>query len=295
MSALHMPSHGHVQTGPFCEATLGTLLDQLPVPLLMLDDALRVEWWNGAAEMFSGFMRQEVLGLPWAQDLLVGLDGRNFLRHRDGHLLHVRTQLMTEMPEHVTNGGAVVSIEDRTPSIYILEHALSKPELDLIDPLTQVGNRRLAAIEFEAFLVRHQLHRREFGVALFDVDLLHEIVNRFGYDCSDHALQVVARTLLACIEPHDLLCRWGGDQFLALLTGGHDEAQAKADLCRAAVEWSAMEWCGEPVPLTISGGVEMGSTGDHQEDLVGRAAFRLRISKRLGRNQVTCGASDQAE
>jgi len=301
MSALYMPARGHVQIGAHEHSGLCALLDQLQLALALLDEELHVQWWNRAAEDLSGRSRDEVLGSYWGQDLLLTLEdvgigcepSRNFLRHRDGHLLRVRAQMMP--CEFGERSGAMVSISSDSRPMCILDHARRDPKLDLIDPLTGLGNRRLAAIEFEAFLIRYQLHRREFGVALFDVDLLHQVVKRFGYDCSDRALQVVARTLAGCLDEHDLLCRWGGDQFLALVVGDHEEAQAKAELCRRAVEWASLDWGGEPVPLTISAGVEMGSPGDHSEDLVGRAAFRLRMSKRLGRNRVTSGAASQAE
>lgn len=299
MSALQIPSRGQLKTGPFDQVGYGVLLDQLPLPLVLLDEKSNIQWWNCAIEELSGRTREDVLGLFWGEELLISLDNdessersRHFLRHGDGHLLPVRAQ-EAQMP--IAFGTArhlIVAIRAGSPSMSVLEHARRKPELDLIDTLTGMGNRRLAAIEFEAFLIRYQLHRRDFGVALFDVDLLHQIVKRFGYDCSDRALKVVARTLAGCLDEHDLLCRWGGDQFLALVVGSHEEAQAKADLCRRAVEWACLDWCGEPVPLTISGGVEMPSPGDHPEDLVGRAAFRLRMSKRLGRNRVTSGVAE---
>ena len=302
MSALDMPSRGQVQIGAYEHSGLCALLDQLQVALALLDDELHVQLWNSAAEDFSGRSRDEVLGSYWGQELLLTLEdagtgrerSQNFLRHRDGHLLRVRTR-MTPC-EFDRQSGAVASIYPDSRPMSILELARRDPKLDLIDALTGLGNRRLAAIEFEAFLIRYQLHRREFGVALFDVDLLHQVVKRFGYDCSDRALQVVARTLASCFDEHDLLCRWGGDQFLALIVGDREQVQARAGLCRRAVEWTSLDWGGEPVPLTISAGVEMGSPGDHSEDLVGRAAFRLRMSKRLGRNRVTAGApADQGE
>ena len=299
MSALQIPSREQLKTGPFDQVGYGALLDQLPLPLVLLDEKSNIQWWNCAAEELSGRAREDVLGLRWGEELLLNLGNgqfcgrtQQFLRHGDGHLVRVRAQ-EAQMPSIFGPAWqTVVSISEDSPSINILEHARRRPELDLIDALTGMGNRRLAAIEFEAFLIRYQLHRREFGVALFDVDLLHQVVKRFGYDCSDRALQVVARTLAGCLDEHDLLCRWGGDQFLALIVGDGEEAQAKADLCRRAVEWSCLDWQGDAVPLTISGGVEIPSPGDHPEDLVGRAAFRLRMSKRLGRNRVTFGAAE---
>ncbi|MBK7927305.1 MAG: GGDEF domain-containing protein [Bryobacterales bacterium] len=182
---------------------------------------------------------------------------------------------------------------DVTPSLSILEYARRFPELDLTDPLTNLGNRRLAALEVEAHLIRYQLHRQDFGAVLFDVDLLHCLNERLGYDCSDRALAGIARTLSGCLEEHDTICRWRGDQFLAMVVGELGAVEARAELCRSAVEGARLEGGGAGGADGVGGGGD-GDAGAHPEDLVGRAEFRLRVSKRLGRNRITSSRGDHA-
>jgi len=283
---------------------VGALLDQVPLGLLLIDGDSRIQWWNCAAEELSGHPRESMLGQTWGQEFLLAVEsdpvdsvgnGRSLLRHRDGFLLPVRTQV-SSLPKGCGAGdGSIVSLADGTPLLGALELARRSPELDLIDPLTGLGNRRMAALELETFLIRYQLQHREFGVILFDVDMLHGINDRFGYDCSDRALRVVAHTLPCCLSELDMLCRWGGDQFLAIVAGRRERVETTAESCRWAVEWCCLDWFGEPVPITVSAGVDTISPGDHPEDLVGRAAFRLRMSKRLGRNRVTGCPPSQAE
>jgi len=271
------------------------LLDELPLPLLLLDDEARVVWSNQAAERLSGRPLSALRRGRWDEELLVTLDGgRPFLRHREGYVSPVRVQRLSPPRSLLGEGSELLCVTDVTPSLSILEYARRFPELDLTDPLTNVGNRRLAALEVESHLIRYQLHRRDFGAVLFDVDQVHCVNERLGYDCSDRALAGVARTLCGCLEEHDTLCRWGGDQFLALVVGDAATVEGRAELCRCAVEQARLEWGEECVALTVSAGMEMATPGAHPEDLVGRAEFRLRVSKRLGRNRITSSRADHA-
>lgn len=295
MSTLEAPRGEREPAAMPVEPGVKALLDELPLPLLALDEDGRIVWSNRAAERLSGRPLSAVRRLRWDEDLLVTMDGsRPFLRHREGYLSPVRVQRLGPRRALLGEGSELLCVTDATPSLSILEYARRFPELDLTDPLTQVGNRRLAGLEVESHLIRYQLHRQDFGAVLFDVDMVHCVNERLGYDCSDRALAGVARTLCGCLEEHDTLCRWGGDQYLALVVGDAATVEGRAELCRCAVEQARLEWGDESVALTVSAGIEMATPGAHPEDLVGRAEFRLRVSKRLGRNRITSSRTDHA-
>lgn len=295
MSTLEAPRGEYEPAALPGELGVKALLDGLPLPLLLLDSDGRIAWSNQAAERLSGRPLSAARRPRWEEELLVRIDGgRQFVRHREGYLLPVRVQKLTAPRAVLGEGGELLCVTDVTPSLSILEYARRFPELDLTDPLTQLGNRRLAALEVEAHLIRYQLHRQEFGAVLFDVDLTHCLNERLGYDCSDRALAGIARTLSGCLEEHDTICRWRGDQFLALVVGDAEGVEGRAELCRSAVECARLDWGEERVGLTVSAGVEMATPGARPEDLLGRAEFRLRVSKRLGRNRITSSRGDHA-
>lgn len=295
MSTLEAPRGEREPAAMPVEPGVKALLDELPLPLLALDEEGRIVWWNEAAERLTGRPLSAVRRLRWDDDLLVTMEGgRPFLRHREGYVSPVRVQRLGPRRALLGEAATLLCLTDVTPSLSILEYARRFPELDLTDPLTNLGNRRLAALEVEAHLIRYQLHRQDFGAVLFDVDLLHCLNERLGYDCSDRALAGIARTLSGCLEEHDTICRWRGDQFLAMVVGELAAVEARAELCRWAVERARLEWGEERVGLTVSAGVEMATPGAHPEDLVGRAEFRLRVSKRLGRNRITSSRGDHA-
>ncbi|MCC7237577.1 MAG: diguanylate cyclase [Bryobacterales bacterium] len=276
-----------------------SLLDEMPVGLALLNRDRSVQHWNRAAEALSGRHRHTVVGSRWEDGLLVALRGcamrRTFLRHREGHLLAVEVSAHRLPPALAGADATLATLIAASPVMPVLEHARGNPELDLLDTMTGLGNRRLAAQELESYLIRHQLQRWPFGLALFDIDSMQALNARHGFECGDRILRASSLTLAACLDASDVLCRWGGEQFLALLHGSTAAVEAKAELCRAAIEQVSLQWLGTPVAFTISGGVEMAGTGDHPHDLIGHAAYRLRMSKRLGRNRITGCPAGQAE
>lgn len=278
---------------------VGILLDEMPVGLALLNRHSSIQHWNRAAEAMSGRHRHSVVGSRWEGELLVMLRGgetkRTFLRHREGHLLAIEVS-SHRLPAALAGADATLAaLTVANPVLPVLKYARDHPELDLVDTMTGLGNRRLAAQELESAMIRYQLQRSPFGVALFDIDSMQAVNERHGYDCGDRVLSAASRTLAECLDPGDTLCRWGGEQFLAIIHGGASTVEATAELCRSAVEQMSVNWSGAPVAFTISGGVEMAGTGDHSHDLVGHAAYRLRMSKRLGRNRITGGCANQAE
>jgi diguanylate cyclase (GGDEF)-like protein len=102
-------------------------------------------------------------------------------------------------------------------------------DLTLTDSLTGARNRRffrdyaVAAGErrakFGATDRRALQHSQRVGVLLVDLDRFKEINDRWGHPVGDSVLKHVARTLKRCLRDGDTLVRWGGDEFLILVSG----------------------------------------------------------------------------
>jgi diguanylate cyclase (GGDEF)-like protein len=82
-----------------------------------------------------------------------------------------------------------------------------------LDPLTAVANRRDLDRELAARIARGQ----EFCVLLFDVNGFKTINDRYGHLYGDQVLKQVAARLATQVRARDYVCRWGGDEFLAIL------------------------------------------------------------------------------
>jgi diguanylate cyclase (GGDEF)-like protein len=85
--------------------------------------------------------------------------------------------------------------------------------LAYIDPLTGVANRR----EFDRQLAGRMAADRDFCILLFDVDAFKLVNDRFGHLCGDEVLKQLGARLARQVRSHDFVCRWGGDEFVAML------------------------------------------------------------------------------
>jgi diguanylate cyclase (GGDEF)-like protein len=95
-----------------------------------------------------------------------------------------------------------------------IQHRLHEAELlATLDPLTGVANRRDLDRELAARVAGNQ----EFCVLLFDLDGFKAVNDHFGHLCGDEVLKQVAARLSGQVRARDFVCRWGGDEFVAVL------------------------------------------------------------------------------
>jgi diguanylate cyclase (GGDEF)-like protein len=85
--------------------------------------------------------------------------------------------------------------------------------LATLDPLTGVANRR----DLDRELAARIEARQEFCVLLFDLNGFKEINDRFGHLFGDEVLKQLAARLSSQVRARDYVCRWGGDEFVAIL------------------------------------------------------------------------------
>ncbi|MFC5437787.1 diguanylate cyclase [Rhodanobacter umsongensis] len=153
------------------------------------------------------------------------------------------------------------------------------------DALTSVLNRRAWTERASALLANGSPH----PIALLFLDLDHfKLLNdRQGHNTGDRALVAVARALAAELRPSDLLGRYGGEEFVALLDGTEPQQamHVATRLCRRVhrLEIPASD---ESLLLSVSIGVAIRRDGDDLESLVERADQAMYEAKLNGRNRV---------
>ena len=107
----------------------------------------------------------------------------------------------------------------------LVESDSQAKEMGIRDRLTGLYNRHYFNDVIRRELARSRRHGGAISVLLVDVDRFKAINDVRGHQIGDEVLQFVANYLTACVRESDLVFRWGGDEFLILLTQA-DEASA---------------------------------------------------------------------
>ena len=156
------------------------------------------------------------------------------------------------------------------------------------DELTGLLNRRALMELIDAEQQRLERGGGPYGVALLDLDHFKRINDVHGHLTGDEVLRAFALTLSASLRCVDRLGRYGGEEFVLLLHGVSDVAEAHAALERArrAVEQHAWGAIAPGLQLTVSIGATLARRGDTIEQMLARADRALYQAKGEGRNRT---------
>jgi two-component system, cell cycle response regulator len=154
-----------------------------------------------------------------------------------------------------------------------------------IDALTGLLNRR--SLENEAN--ERWLARDRFGILFMDLDHFKSVNDRFGHEIGDRVLMAVANVLRAGLRPGDVIARFGGEEFVALIAGaGPESARLVGERLRRHIEEMPPMHRG-PRRITISVGATVFDPQRSEEappEILRRADVALYAAKHGGRNRV---------
>ncbi len=164
-----------------------------------------------------------------------------------------------------------------------LEDRLAETQLQAAhDPLTGLVNR----VTVEHYFATYASGRRSFNLAILDIDDFKAINDALGHVSGDEALKAVAQTLKDTVRAHDIVGRFGGDEFVILMVD-MTLKQAEGRMVTVLRTLRSVSFSKEqPRPLTASAGIAEFSAGDSFEGLLKRADHGLYEAKRAGKNRV---------
>ena len=167
----------------------------------------------------------------------------------------------------VALGMHLLVFEDMTDEIRRTNLALAAAneqvrQLAITDPLTGCYNRRFFDEIGRREIERHRRYNKPLTVVFVDLNRFKHLNDRFGHDTGDNVLRTLGALLRRYVRQSDYVIRWGGDEFLLLLTCTVDEAMVKAEELKRAFT-SERDEAGLPSDTGLSVGVaEVESTAE---------------------------------
>ena len=161
------------------------------------------------------------------------------------------------------------------------------------DEMTNLLNKRSFIPMFNKAAEVAMKYNQPLSVMMIDADNLKEVNDKFGHKAGDKLIVSIATTIEDCLRTSDVICRYGGDEFVALLPQlPSSRALETGERLRSAVENTSFDADGHAIKTTVSIGIatypnEVGNV----YDLLEKADEALYECKRSGRNNVVTHAS----
>jgi diguanylate cyclase (GGDEF)-like protein len=187
--------------------------------------------------------------------------------------------------EHSKDDSEIVTLKNK---INTLEKELEVvKEESLTDQLTKLSNRKNLDEEIAKLDEYYERFGDEYSVVFFDIDKFKNINDTYGHQAGDTVLASFGIILKKLSRDIDVIGRWGGEEFVALLSKGNmQEAVKYANKIRTSVESTKFIYKEQRIPVTISAGVASRSEEKNMKDLIKLSDKRLYDAKNNGRNRV---------
>jgi two-component system cell cycle response regulator len=289
------------------------VIDDDPVQCRNLADA--IERWGGVTSTAHAFTEALRLHRESEPDLVLmdvimpDMDGfklaQTFKRETPGVpiiLLTAMDDLRAKRRAHAAGADELltkpinlVELQIRVSSMIRIKHLndqiveanVKLSELALLDPLTQIANRRALTDRLIHEVERSKRYRHPFSCLLIDIDHFKRVNDEFGHPAGDAVLREVAGAIAQSVRNTDLAGRYGGEEFMVLAPETRTrDAQVLGERIRARVS-APCETGPSLLRTTVSIGIASTDSGAVSPgDLVASADAALYEAKRGGRNRV---------
>jgi diguanylate cyclase (GGDEF)-like protein len=196
-----------------------------------------------------------------------------------------------ELKARLRVGERILLLEDRL--VEAREHMRFRATHD---PLTSLLNRGAILDLLSRELVRSEREHSSLAILLADVDHFKRVNDTQGHNVGDEVLVEIANRLVASVRPYDYVSRYGGEEFLLVLTGCDPAfAPKRAEEIRRAISDRALQTSKGPIGLTLSLGLLMtGEWGPMSfEQLLHEADRAMYEAKSAGRNCLRIARPDE--
>lgn len=190
--------------------------------------------------------------------------------------------------------GSFILIRDVTAETNLQDKYKTEATKSITDKLTGLYNRGYLE-EYLTSTVAHLLKlpdessQRNLSLIILDVDHFKKVNDVYGHQAGDYVLRIVGDLIRQSFRKTDVLCRYGGEEFLAILPNTDvNGATTAAEKFRNAVASHRFVFEDKHIPITISGGIAQVTLGSETyTETIARADAALYHSKESGRNRMS--------
>jgi diguanylate cyclase (GGDEF)-like protein/PAS domain S-box-containing protein len=289
------------------------MLDSIAEAVLRTDERGNVAYLNRIAEQITGWDRREALGQPVTAVLrvidritrepvgddvgTVNVKDRTpgvvsnclgcILVRRDGFEIEIENRVKIIYGKDGQLLGAVASFHDVSAS---RAKSLRMSHLAQHDSLTNLPNRVLFSDRVTQAITLADRQNKSLAVMFVDLDHFKSINDSLGHAVGDELLQSVAGRLIACVRHSDTVSRFGGDEFVVLLSQiehAEDAAFSAQKMLRALAAPYSIH--GKSIDISVTVGSSSYPTdGRDVETLIKKADVAMYKAKQHGRNNYQC-------
>jgi len=288
------------------------LIENMQDGVIVLDKLHRVVDINPAAQGLVG-LRQKVLGTPieqifptwhdiWLHRIQTGSRSALALQGEQMRYVELQTTELRDRDQRII--GFLLIVQDVTHR-YQTERQLRQAnqclkqqlmEIELLqaqlrdqanrDGLTGVYNRRYLEEQIHHELAQAAQTGESVAILMLDIDYFKKINDTYGHQAGDRVLQAFGKLLRQHSRASDLVCRYGGEEFVVVMPGLNLElATQRAEAIRKAFQTLQVVWHGKLISSTLSIGLgtfpQHGSTFEELLRVVDSALYE---AKSQGRN-----------
>lgn len=146
------------------------------------------------------------------------------------------------------------------------------------DSLTGLRNRYGFGKETE------RLHGTQYCLVMCDIDDFKQVNDLYGHSVGDMILSKIGQLMLSCVRKEDIICRWGGEEFLLVIRSDMDATCAAVERIRRKLSTAAVQADNTPVTVTMTFGAVDCLEAESFDELVKLADGNLLRGKRSGKN-----------
>ena len=156
------------------------------------------------------------------------------------------------------------------------------------DPLTKLLNRRSFEERLNTVHKNAVINNTPYSLIMTDIDNFKHFNDTYGHDCGDYVLKTIAKIMSSQVRGNDYVCRWGGEEFLILVSDDMATARDVAERIRKNIDNYDFYYEGQSLHVSITLGVSSYYEGVKSKILIEIADKRLYKGKENGKNQVVC-------